>query len=275
MKLSVFTTITNPTSRGDNFEDALACYRDLADEVVVVNGGESLGTKSQIKNRVDVISEWPQEFDWPFIGQQFQKGYEAASGDWVIHADIDFLFHENDFDRIRKVLSDNPDAPAMSFWKWQFILPDRYNLKSRLVVAVNKGKYGDRIKFNAGGDLCQPSLDGEEIKPDFVREARVPIYNYEKILKTSDQVMDDCGRMARAWASHFGQKKLGYDDESAFDEWVRMMRGRFQKPQEHIKLSAHPKYIQKTIEGLTPEQFGFNGFGLFGDNDYMRELAHA
>lgn len=266
MKLSVFTTVTNPTVRGDNWQDALRCYYDLADEVIVVNGGFDMPSTNNLKT---VYHEWPQEFDWPLIGQQFQRGYEAATGDWVIHADIDFLFHENDFARIREAFESHPDAPALSFWKWQFILPDRYNLKSRLVVAVNKKKYGDRIRFDSGGDLCQPSLDGEEIKPDFVDEARVPLYNYEKILKTSDQVSDDCGRMARAWDRHFHDKKLGYDNESAFDEWVHMMRGRFAKPQEHIKLTAHPKYIQKTIEGLVPDQFGHNGFGFLDNNDYF------
>lgn len=274
MKLSIFTTMTNPTVRGDNWLPAIHCYADLADEVVVVNGGHDVGG-FKYRNLKVIEHEWPQEFEWPLIGQQFQRGYEAAEGDWVIHADLDFLFHENDFAAIRQAFENNPDAPALSFWKWQFILPDRYNLKSRLVIAVNKKRYGDRIKFDSGGDLCQPSLDGEEIKPDYVGEARVPLYNYEKITKTSAQVMDDCGRMARAWDRHFHDKRLGYDDESAFDEWVRMMKGRFTKPQEHIKLKAHPKYVQKTIESLTPDQFGYNGFGLFGDNNYMRELANA
>lgn len=275
MKLSVFTTLTNPTRRGDNWQDAIRCYADLADEIIIVNGGEELG-RIDFPNKIKFIeNEWPQEFDWPLIGQQFQRGYEAATGDWVIHADIDFLFHERDFATIRQAMESHPDAPALSFWKYQFIQPDRYNLKSRLVVAVNKNRYGSRIKFDSGGDLCQPSLDGEEIKPDFVDEARAPLYNYEKMLKSSDQITDDCGRMARAWARHFGEQRLGFDNESAFDEWVRMMKGRFAKPQEHIKLTAHPKYIQKTIEGLQPDQFGFNGFGLFGDNDYMRELTYA
>lgn len=278
IKLSVFTTITNPTNRGDNWKDALTCYGDLADEVIIINGGESIGRINAYIGNANVKMldhQWEQEFDWPFIGQQFQRGYEAATGDWVIHADIDFLFHEQDFDLIRQAMEQHPDSPALSFWKYQFILPDRYNLKSRLVIAVNKKRYGDRIKFDSGGDLCQPSLDGKEIKPDYVDEARVPLYNYEKIIKTSEQVTDDCGRMARAWHRHFKDYRLGYDDESAFDEWVKMMKGRFAKPQEHIKLSSHPKYIQETIKSLTPDQFGYNGFGLFGENDYMRELAHA
>lgn len=267
--LSIFTTASDPIRRGDAWTPALQCYSELADEVVMVDGSR-FETFHNLPNNVNKISStWEQEFDWKFIGQQFQRGYEAATCDWVIHADLDFLFHETDFSLIRRVLEDNPDEPALSFYKWQFILPDRYNLKSRLVVAVNKKKFGDRIKFDSGGDLCQPSLDGVELKPDNVRESGIPIYNYEKIGKTYDQVVDDVGRMARAWQSHFGVYKLGGpDDESAFDEWAKMLKGRFTKPHKRVDLFKHPQYIIPTIIDLKPGQFGFSGFDMLELNDY-------
>lgn len=271
MKLSIFTTITNPAWRGDNYEDAIKCYEDLADELIIVNGGNTDHEQNiidDLKTRT-LFEKWPTEFNWNLIGQQFQRGYEACTGDWVIHADLDFIFHEQDFATLRQAMEDNPDAPALSLWKYQFILPDRYNLKSRLVVAVNKGKYGDRIRFDSGGDLCQPSLDGVEIKPDDVPEARVPIYNYEKLLKTKEQITDDVQRMARAWLRHFGTAKLGLD-ENAYDEWLRMVKGRFQKPQEFIKLEAHPKYVQETIKNLKPENWGYSGFGELEVNRYAK-----
>jgi glycosyltransferase involved in cell wall biosynthesis len=268
LKISVFTTMTNPTVRGDHWKESLESYRALADEVIVVNGGENPGITKFDKVKI-IYNEWPKEFNWPFIGEQFQRGYERATGDWVIHADLDMIFHEQDFSTIRQAFKDHPNQPGLSFWKYQFILPDRYNLKSRLVLAVNKKKYGDRIRFDSGGDLCQPSLDGEQIPSAAVAEARVPIYNYEKMTKTADQVMDDCGRMERAYQRHFGTFQMGSDgsDESDFDKYIKLLRGRFQKPQEFIKLSKHPKYVQETISKLRPEQFGFDGFGLLKETN--------
>lgn len=265
MKLSMFTTITNPVQRGDAVYPALKSLSDCADELVVINGGDFTPAVYTI-----IHNEWPEEFDWPFIGQQFQRGYEACTGDWVIHSDLDFIFHERDYDAIRQAFKVHNDAPALSFWKYQFILPDRYNLKSRLVIAVNKGKYGDRIKFDSGGDLCQPSLDGKELKPDDVPEARVPFYNYEKLLKTENQIRDDVGRMARAWARHFGEFYLGGpDNDSAYQKWLQMTVGRFQKPQEGIPLTDHPKVMQETIARLRPDQWGYNGLGKLPYNDYI------
>jgi len=283
MKISVFWTETNPGDRGDLCGPSRDSYAGFADDLVLVDGhadfaDQRLAVLGEYGAFIATVrsKEWPKEFSWPLIGQQFQRGYEAATGDWVIHADLDFIFHQNDYERIRQAFKEHGDAPALSFWKYQFILPDRYNLKSRLVIAVNKGKYGDRIKFGSGGDLCQPSLDGKELKPDDVPEARIPFYNYEKILKTEAQIRDDVGRMARAWQRHFGEYYLGGpDDESAYQEWLQMTVGRFQKPQEHIPLSSHPKVMQDTIRGLRPDQWGHSGFGKLPYNDYAIQSLRA
>lgn len=268
MKLSIFTTITNPYRRGDNIIDALWCYSELADEVIKVDGGDGISIVKKQGKSVTIHSHWPQEFSWPFIGEQFTKGYRACTGDIAIHADIDFIWHEKDFENIRKAAQEMLDQnlPAMSMYKWQFILPDRYNLKSRLVTMVNKRDFGDRIKFNSGGDLCQPSLDGKELKPDDVRQSTIPIYNYEKLLKTKEQIAEDQGRMERAWFRHFGEYQMKSDgtNEDALERWIQAQEGKFKKPQQAVKLEDHPKYVQETIKLLNQEQFGYNGFGRLG-----------
>lgn len=277
MKLSIFTTVTSPNTRGDNIYDANRCFGELADEVVVIDGSMQ-GTNYDKKWCDDAaysfikreIYEWPKEFDWPFIGQQFQRGYEHATGDWVIHADLDFIFHENDFADIRKAIEENNDAPALSFWKYQFVQPDRYNLKSRLVIAVNKGKFGNRIRFDSGGDLCQPSLDGKKLSPDEVPEARAPFYNYEKLIKTKEQIVDDVERMDRAYERYFGKPLYSNGSRSAFDGWMEMAIGRYHKPSKEIDINEHPKYMQETIKNLKPEQFGYNAFGILRENNYVK-----
>jgi hypothetical protein len=276
MKLSIFTTITSPNKRGDTWRESITCYEQLADEVIVVDGDKQFEREvafMQPTNVSVVDSEWPKEFSWEFIGQQFQRGYETCTGDWVIHADLDFIFHERDYRAIRMACENNPEAPALSFWKHQFVLPDRYNLKSRLVIAVNKGKFGDRIRFDGGGesDLCQPSLDGEYIKPADVPEAQIPFYNYEKILKTRQQIADDQGRMERAYFRHFGKTQYGSDgtDEGAYNNWIEAQKGKFNKPQKFIKLTDHPKVMQETIKNLTVDQWGYSGHGYLEENKYV------
>jgi len=221
-------------------------------------------------------NKWPEEFKWPLIGQRFQEGYELCTGDWVIHADLDFIFHEKDYEKLRFVLENYEHVPALSFWKYQFILPDRYLLKSRLVLAVNKKHFGKRIRFDSGNDLCQPSLDGEFIYPQYVPEARIAFYNYEKIAKTKAQIMNDQGRMERAYFRHFKAYQLSLDgsDGSAYAGWLKMMLGRLNKPSEHIKIEAHPKVMQQTILNLKPEQWGHSAFGIM-ESDYVKNSSYS
>lgn len=274
MRISVFTTMKDPEKRGDLYKQAIESY-DFADEIIVIDGGSHAkngSTSRQYGKWRKITHWWPKEFSWEFIGQQFNRGYEACSGDVVIHADLDFIFHEKDYTAIREACQRMLDtkSPAMSFYKFQFILPDRYTLKSRLVIAVNKRDFGDRIKFNSGGDLCQPSLDGKELKPDDVVEAQVPFYNYEKILKTREQIEEDVGRMARAWYRHFGTYKLGGpSDASAFDEWLKMTVGRFYgRSHEFIPIQDHPRCMQDTIKDLRPHQWGYDGLSYLERNNY-------
>ena len=275
VKLSIFTTITDPRIRGDNWKSAFRCFEVLADELVIVDGSSSMSPDSGFSHpdMKVIVSKWPQEFTWEFIGKQFQRGYEACTGDAVIHADIDFLFHDKDFEAIRlaakKMLDEH--LPAMSFYKYQFILPDRYNLKSRLVIMVNKRDFGERIKFNSGGDLAQPSLDGEYLNPNVVMESGIPFYNYEKILKTEDQIAKDQGRMERAYFRRFGKYQMGSDgtDENALAKWVAAQYGKLNKPHKHIKLEEHPIWIQDVIKNLNSRQWGYSAF-KWGENDYVK-----
>lgn len=265
MRLSLFTTVTNPDERGDAYGPALACYTDLADEIVIVDGSSG-------------PNKWPKEFSWEFIGQQFQRGYEACDGDWVIRMDIDSIFHEQDFRKIRYALEFYNDCHAVTFFKRQFIVPDRYNVKSRLLLAVNKKRYGDRLRFDGGGDLCQVTVDGNYLEPGhmFVPSVKIPIWNYECLLKTKHQLLEDKGRFARAWHRKFGEYKLGGpDDESAYYEWHKMVAGRFHKPQERIRLQDHPKYIQDTIKNLEPQNWGYNGFGLIRGRVYAPSRIYS
>lgn len=255
MNVGIFTTLTDPGRRGDHYEESIACYEAFADKLVIVDGHDT----------------WPQEFEWPLIGQHFQWGYEKCDTDWVIHMDLDFLFHERDFARIRQSLKDYPNSPAVSFYKWQFILPDRYNLKSRLILAVNKKKFGDRIRFNGGGDGCQPTLDGKDLDINEIPQSGVPFYNYEKLLKSASQIADDVGRMDRAHFITFGSYMYGKGtDMSAYDGWLQMVKGRFSKPSKQIELEDHPKFIKETIRNLEPENFGYSGFGILGENNYVK-----
>lgn len=281
MKISVFTTCSNPIERQDLFFESLASYRTLADELLVVDGSKTPEDIYSYKPYLEkpvwdkvIYHHWPEEYKWDFFGEQFQRGYDACVGDWVIRVDLDFVIHPHDVGHIVKLLNAHPEAPAMSFWKYQFTLVDRYNLKSRLALALNKGVYGDRITLNAGKDLCQAALDGVELIPDSLPLVEAPVWNYDFMLKTEEVVRKDFGRAARAWNRQFGNWNLGGPSESEiFDKFLQMQLGRAKKPSSKVSLEDHPRYVRNVIEKLTPKQCGHSVWGQSETASYFIDNA--
>lgn len=269
-KISAFLTIKDAHQRRDTYLECIRSALNFADEVVVIDGGSSDGSPERIRRlgdrRIRVhYYPWPEEFEWAFIGEQFQRGYLECTGDWVVHLDADYIIHEEDAPRLRQAFEQHATAPALSFWKYQFIRADRYSLKSRLVVAANKGKFGRQISFTGGHDLCAPALNGTYLSPDDVPEARVPFYNYDWLRKTKQVATRDLGRFARAYQRSFGKYKLGGpDDASALREFTKMQYGRAEaRATKRLKLEEHPLAIQATLQGLEPVDFGYDGWGRF------------
>ena len=245
MKISIFTTITKPEERMDPWKEALNCYEDFADEVVIA--GE----------------DWPDEFSFDIIGKQFQEGFNKSNGDWVIHMDIDNFFHEKHRDKLIKILKNNTEHPSIAFPKYQIFTPDRYNLKAKMCIALNKKKYPN-IKMNGGGDLCQPTINGNLISPLNVPYKRLPIWNYDTVFRTKDIISKDRARFARAWKRRFGNwgDRGGGTPEEAFDAWFNMVETRYKDHVMKLSIHDHPKYIKDKIMNLSIDQFGYDGFGL-------------
>ena len=260
MNISIFTSYTDPEKRMDPWKEALNCYNDFADEVIVVG------------------KQWKQEFSFDYIGKVFQEGFDKSNGDWVIKMDIDTIFHENDFDNIKNALRRYQDYPAISLRKYQIFTPDRYHLKSRMSFILNKKNYPD-IKLNGGGDMCDPTLNGVLLDSNNIPIVNIPFWNYDSSFKSKDVIAEDRARFARAWKRTFGNygDRGGDNPDIAFDAWFDMVKIRYSKHLFRKKINDHPRFIKEKLKDLNSEQFGFSAFGLknntqFNYFEFPREL---
>ena len=245
INISIFTSMTNPEERMDPWKEALNCYEDLADEVITV--GEN----------------WPQEFSWDYIGKTFHEGFVKSSGDWVIRMDLDYFFHEKNLKRISDTLRENSEQPAVAFPQYQIFTPDRYQIKTKLCIALNKKRYPNII-LNGGGDLVQPTLDNKQIKFTDVPLVNIPIWQYDSSFRTKEVISKDRARFARAWFDHFENwsDRGGGSSSEAFDAWYKMVEKRYKKHVNKLRIKSHPKYIREKLLSLQDDQFGHSAFGL-------------
>lgn len=293
MRISILTTITNPDQRQDTWKEALRCYLDLADEVVVVNGGEPLGvdildylvekpTKQgfeyDLVHKVkEVMMPWPQDWNWLELPRHLNAGREKCTGNWIIKLDIDQMFHEKDFLAIRKQLALCPDnVMVATFQKMTLTYGNKYYQKGEQPIAFRNYpniEIGKNIEKTT--DLCFAiRRTGEVILyehdevfyklpmghdlPTF--KTGIQYWNLDYYFKTKEFTKKEFYRMSRAYYAYTYDWKFGATEEDAFEIFLKMTRGRYNRSPYEAKLKDYPKYIHEALKNLTPEQFGYNGW---------------
>ena len=245
MKLSVFTSMTDPESRNDPYKEALECYEDFADELVIV--GE----------------DWPYEFKFDKIGQIFQEGFEKSTGDWVIRMDIDYFVHEKQIQKLKNNLIKYKEYPGVVFPQYQFFVPTKYSYHTNLCLAVNKTKFPD-IKLNGGTDKILPTINNKILNFKKLPWLDVPIWQYDGIFRTKNIIAEDRARFARAWHRYSNNydKRGGPTKELAYDAWFNFQKTRFKNHIFNVNIQDHPKYIKERLKDLKENQFGYSAFGI-------------
>ncbi len=257
---SIFTTMTDPDSRNDPWKESLDCYNALADEVIIVG------------------DDWPSEFDWGVFNKIYQDGFDQCKTDWVMRMDLDYFIHDNDIEKIRRYLKKYKDYPAIVLPQYQFFTPDRFQIKTKLCLLLNKKKFPE-IKLDGGTDRMLATLNGQLLTYKNVPQIRTPIWQYDSMFRTKEIIGVDRARFARAWKRTFNNygDRGGDDPKIAFDAWFEMIKKRYSKHLFKMKIDNHPKFILKKIKDLEISQFGYNAFDLkdtikFDYFEYPREL---
>ena len=90
---------------------------------------------------------------------KFTRGFDKCSSDWVMRMDLDYFIHENDIPKLREYIDKYKNEPAIVLPQYQFFTSNRYQLKTKLCLLLNK-KYPE-IKLNGGTDQMLATLNGE------------------------------------------------------------------------------------------------------------------
>ena len=245
MKVTIFTSYTNPDERKDPWKEAMSCFEDIADEVIVVG------------------KDIPYEFEWTIWNKEFQRAFDEASGDWVIRMDIDYFIHEKDIQNLKNNLFKFKEYPGIIFPQYQFFIPTKYSYHTNLCLAVNKTNFPN-IKLNGGTDKILPTINNKILDYKKLPWLDIPIWQYDGIFRTKEIIAEDRARFARAWHRYSDNynKRGGPTKELAYDAWFNFQKKRFKNHVFPVKIDDHPKYIKESLKNLKENQFGYSAFGI-------------
>jgi glycosyltransferase involved in cell wall biosynthesis len=178
--LSGYTTTYNCISQEYPFESSILSMLDFCDQVVVVDGGSTDGTwesLEKLSDRFDSLIVHRQERDWDhkrfavFDGLQKALARSLCTGEFCWQQDSDEVIHENDYDKIKTLLTQIPKSmdllalPVIEFWGSEKkvradVNPWKWRL-SRNRPHITHGIPGNLRKFDEAGTLyASPGTDG-------------------------------------------------------------------------------------------------------------------
>lgn len=144
-KISGYTTVLNGVEQGFPFAESIISMLGFCDEVVVVDGGSTDKTMNVLRNIAESNSSlqiYERKWDWNEPGMDgMQKAFARAmcSGQFLWQQDADEVVHEEDYEKIRKLVKRFPKdvdllhLPVVELWNGgELFRTDRHSWKWRL-----------------------------------------------------------------------------------------------------------------------------------------------
>ena len=129
--LSGYSTTYNCVDQNYPFVESITSLLDVCDEVVVVDGGSTDGTwdvltamseeNSKLKIK-QIERDWCHPRHSVFDGMQKAAARDLCTGDFCWQQDVDEVIHQNDYQKIRNLLTSTPKSvnliclPVTEFW---------------------------------------------------------------------------------------------------------------------------------------------------------------
>lgn len=298
MKISAFTTTFNSIKNDYPFIESIKSFLPILDELIVVDGGSTDGTIEAIEalndNRIKIIcdedTKWEEDWCYTRMGKNFDRGFQECTGDWIMKFDIDYIAGDKGIHKVRGEFEKALDNKVLTigFTRLNFILIDRYFVKSKKTLAVNMVECKSRnIPVHYGLDIEKWGYGYEFIGSETQENGihfgsllcsgnksvitSLLVFNYDYSLYTEENAKQIREKHFNAVQKFKNLEFKNIDIQKAFknmrnkDAWgdcIFNCKRNLKRPQFNINLEGHPEVIQDRIKKLTPEHQGFNCWNL-------------
>ncbi|MDH5399137.1 MAG: hypothetical protein OEX02_13380 [Cyclobacteriaceae bacterium] len=251
MKISGFTYIRNGLTYGYPFIPSIKSLLPVVDELIVVVGDSTDGTREAImaindaKIRI-IDSVWDEEFriSGKIFAQQSNLGLDNISGDWAFHIQADEVLHETAPEKIKEhiIQADKIEEVEGLIFPYYHFWGDYSHIRNtrsthRYEVRAFKNVKGVRSYRDSQGfrkyKTDNQDEDGQKLN---VLKADVPIYHYS-YTRNPNLMKQKTNYFHRFWHN---------------DEWVK--KNTTPVPFDFNRVDklelfegTHPKYMKETI----------------------------
>jgi len=250
-RLSIYITVTNALTRRYPFCESISSALGVADEVVVVDGGSTDGTKEELDN-INCIAEISQDMKgklkiyenyWDnskrneMLAIQKTFALQKCTMPWCMLLDADEVIHEGTYSAITDIILGEYPKNILGFicntlhfykdYKHINMAPKFYRNKVYIVrngVGIKHGRFGDDPDNHI-------TTNGEEVRAHSLK-TNIPIFHYGWV-NDYETVNEKFNRMESWWHKDWSNKSFEWD----------MSRCRVYK-------GTHPAYMKYRIKAF-------------------------
>jgi hypothetical protein len=296
LRIGTFGLLNNPNYREEPWRENITQRLDFFDVVCLVCGYEKDIAMLQEAFPVEfgsgklrvIYKLWPfPEWSYDEIPQHLNATLNLAreaSCDWAIRLDVDSVFHEKDYNKVRSVIAkaERKGKWIVSFGKLQFFKPTQYWSKSNVPLGLRMNSpivYGfDQTQYT---DLAQPiewdevskfSRDGvvynipsgRAVSRNKIHKVRgISVFNYDYTYRTFDRSVELLYQIEMAHARFWGKGYSGLPlsditRETAMKDFLQTATVRYPRMSQKMDIGDHPKFFQASLKELDCSKWGFD-----------------
>ena len=256
MLISGFTYVRNGFTYGYPFIESIKSLLPIVDELIVVVGDSTDGTREAIEQLNDpkiviVDSIWDEENrkSGKIFAQQSNLGIKAIKGSWAVHLQVDELLHEEDLQKILgyiKIADERTEIDGLLFPFYHFWGDFNHIRNTRKTHAFEIRAFkntGNVLAYkDSQGFRIYPSeqsyLEGHRGKKMCVLNTGVPIFHYSytrnpALMKAKANFFHRFWHDNKWIEAHTNEADFDYNDVDRLEVFNK----------------SHPLLMRETIEG--------------------------